>query len=118
LRTTIVNTECRHRRTAQPDSDRGAQAIAALGRADYDVVLMDCQMPDIDGYEASTRIRADQRRRRVPIVALTASATLEDRHNCLAAGMDDYLSKPVTLAQLAATLTQWVPAATDVQLVS
>jgi signal transduction histidine kinase/ActR/RegA family two-component response regulator len=85
----------------------GAEAIAAVARAEYDVVLMDCLMPEVDGYEATTRIRAAERTRRVPIVALTASATLEDRRQCLAAGMDDYLSKPVTMSELARVVAHW-----------
>jgi CheY-like chemotaxis protein len=67
---------------------------------------MDCLMPDVDGYEATTRIRAVERGSRLPIVALTASATVEDRERCLAAGMDDFISKPVRLAELAAALAR------------
>jgi signal transduction histidine kinase/ActR/RegA family two-component response regulator len=84
----------------------GLDAIAAVARHHFDVVLMDCQMPDVDGYEATTRIRAAERTGRVPIVALTASATLEDRERCLAAGMDDFLSKPVSINELASTLAR------------
>ena len=67
---------------------------------------MDCLMPEVDGYEATTRIRAAERTGRIPIVALTASATLEDRERCLAAGMDDFLSKPVKMAELARALAR------------
>jgi signal transduction histidine kinase/ActR/RegA family two-component response regulator len=84
----------------------GAEAVAAVARGRFDVVLMDCLMPDVDGYEATTRIRAAERVGRVPIVALTASATVEDRERCLAAGMDDFLSKPVKLAELARALAR------------
>ncbi len=87
-------------------ASNGAAAIAAVARGRYDVVLMDCLMPDVDGYEATTRIRAAERVGRIPIVALTASATLEDRERCLAAGMDYFLSKPVKLAELAGALAQ------------
>jgi signal transduction histidine kinase/ActR/RegA family two-component response regulator len=84
----------------------GAEAVAAVARGRFDVVLMDCLMPDVDGYEATTRIRAVERGRRLPIVALTASATVEDRERCLAAGMDDFISKPVRLAELAGALAR------------
>jgi signal transduction histidine kinase/ActR/RegA family two-component response regulator len=84
----------------------GASAVAAVARCRYDVVLMDCQMPDVDGYEATTRIRAAELVGRIPIVALTASVTLEDRERCLASGMDFFLSKPVKLAELAAALAR------------
>ena len=78
-----------------------------MARGHFDVVLMDCLMPDVDGYEATTRIRAAERAgRRLPIVALTASATVEDRERCLAAGMDDFVSKPVRLAELAGALAR------------
>jgi CheY-like chemotaxis protein len=85
----------------------GAEAVAAVARTSYEVVLMDCLMPDVDGYEATTRIRAAERAGRIPIVALTANATLEDRQQCLAAGMDDFLSKPVRLSDLARVLARW-----------
>jgi signal transduction histidine kinase/ActR/RegA family two-component response regulator len=85
----------------------GASAVAAVARCRYDVVLMDCLMPDVDGYEATTRIRAAERvGHRIPIVALTASATLEDQERCLAAGMDFFLSKPVKLTELAGALAR------------
>jgi signal transduction histidine kinase/ActR/RegA family two-component response regulator len=84
----------------------GAEAVAAVARGHFDVVLMDCLMPDVDGYEATTRIRAAERVGRLPIVALTASATIEDRERCLAAGMDDFVSKPVRLAELARALAR------------
>jgi hypothetical protein len=80
--------------------------VAAVARGQFDVILMDCLMPDVDGYEATTRIRAAERVGRLPIVALTASATVEDRERCLAAGMDDFVSKPVKLAELARALAR------------
>jgi CheY-like chemotaxis protein len=87
-------------------SSDGASAVAAVARTRYDVVLMDCLMPEVDGYEATTRIRAAELDGRIPIIALTASATVEDRERCLAAGMDFYLSKPVKLAELASALAR------------
>lgn len=81
----------------------GLEAIEALGRINYDLVLMDVQMPELDGLEASTRIRsgsAGERAKSIPIVALTAHARSEDRAECLAAGMNEYISKPVVPERL------------------
>jgi CheY-like chemotaxis protein/nitrogen-specific signal transduction histidine kinase len=97
----------------------GEQAIAALEQIAYDVVLMDCQMPVLDGYEATRRIReieahgnaaAPGTRRRVPIVALTANAMEGDEAKCMHAGMDDYLTKPLRAEQLRSTIVRWLPA--------
>ena len=82
----------------------GQQAIDALERDDYDVVLMDVQMPELDGLEATRRIRARWPDRPLKIVAMTANAMAGDREACLAAGMDDYLSKPIRAAELTAAL--------------
>jgi len=82
----------------------GTEAIAALEAADYDVVLMDVQMPELDGLEATRRIRARWPDRAVRIVAMTANAMEGDREACLAAGMDDYVSKPIRPDELAAAL--------------
>ncbi|HEY7023820.1 MAG TPA: GAF domain-containing protein, partial [Candidatus Limnocylindrales bacterium] len=84
----------------------GKQAIDALKRTDYDVVLMDVQMPELDGLEATRRIRADWPERPLHIVAMTANAMAGDRDACLAAGMNDYISKPIRPAELAAALTR------------
>ncbi|MEQ1591641.1 MAG: response regulator [Thiobacillaceae bacterium] len=94
--------------------DNGAQAVAALAQSDFDLVLMDCQMPVMDGYEATAALRQQAEKagakRRIPVIALTANAIAGDREKCLAAGMDDYLSKPFTLPQLSAILVRWLPA--------
>ncbi|HJQ41361.1 MAG TPA: response regulator, partial [Thermoanaerobaculia bacterium] len=84
----------------------GFEALAALDEIEYDAVLMDCQMPEMDGYETTSIIRGRKQFRRLPIVAMTASAMSGDRERCLAAGMDDYLTKPFGLAQLADALAR------------
>ncbi|WP_128000882.1 ATP-binding protein [Piscinibacter defluvii] len=93
----------------------GEEACRALERGGYDLVFMDCHMPRVDGFEATRRIRAQEagNARHVPIVALTADALAGDRERCLAAGMDDYLTKPVAKAQLAAAVRRWVSAGAE-----
>ncbi len=90
----------------------GRQAIEAFSRAIYAAVLMDCQMPVMDGYEATREIRRLEGNRHIPVIALTANAMRGDEQLCLAAGMDDYLSKPISLEALQQALDRWVPAQT------
>jgi two-component system, sensor histidine kinase and response regulator len=88
----------------------GREAVAAVGHTTYDVVLMDVQMPEMDGFEATRRIRAAERPGApIPIVAMTAHAMVGDRERCLAAGMSDYLAKPVRPADLERVLARWAP---------
>jgi len=89
-------------------ADGQAAVDATLDRA-FDLVLMDCQMPLLDGYEATARIRSLERGRRTPILAMTANDSLESRDACLRAGMDDYLTKPIRVERLVEALGQ-VPA--------
>lgn len=90
----------------------GLEALQRLKESRYDIVFMDCQMPEMDGYEATKALREYERslNRRTPVVALTANAMEEDRHLCLAADMDDYMTKPVTRRQLGAMLIKWTRA--------
>jgi two-component system sensor histidine kinase/response regulator len=93
----------------------GREVLEALQRTRYDVVLMDCMMPEMDGYQASGKIREFEQQRapgfehgqRVHIIAMTANAMQGDRDKCLAAGMDDYVSKPVQIAELRAAFERW-----------
>ncbi|HJW25641.1 MAG TPA: ATP-binding protein [Rhodocyclaceae bacterium] len=88
----------------------GEEALAAIAAARPDCVLMDCQMPVMDGFEATRRLRALAGCQDLPVIALTANALSGDRERCLAAGMNGFLSKPVDMAELLATLVRWVPA--------
>jgi CheY-like chemotaxis protein len=88
-------------------ANNGLEGVERCSSNDYAAVLMDCQMPEMDGYEATRRIRA-LKRKRVPIIALTAGAASSDRHLALEAGMDDFLTKPVQRAELARVLDRWI----------
>ena len=86
----------------------GREAVAKVAARPYDLVFMDCQMPDMDGFEATARIRSTEAAR-CPIIAMTANAMAGDRERCLAAGMDDYVSKPITPRVLDDVLRRWLP---------
>jgi CheY-like chemotaxis protein len=88
----------------------GREAVDACARYPYELVLMDCEMPEMDGLAATAAIRAseDGARRRVPIVGMTGHAMPEHRERCLEAGMDDYVIKPLKPETLVAVLTRWV----------
>lgn len=87
----------------------GQEAVEAVRKNNYDLVLMDCQMPVMDGFEATRQIRGSETDNvRIPIIALTAQAIDGDRETCLDAGMDDYITKPITPARLATVLARWL----------
>ncbi len=88
----------------------GLEVLDACRRVPYEVVLMDCQMPEMDGYEATRKLRQRESgtTRHTTVIAMTASARTEDRERCLQAGMDDYISKPVQFSDLAQVLGRWV----------
>jgi CheY-like chemotaxis protein len=88
----------------------GLEAVSALEHADYSLVLMDCMMPEMNGYEATAIVRDPAsmvRNHAIPIIALTAKVLRDDREQCLAAGMDDYLSKPVVVPDLLRMVEKW-----------
>jgi CheY-like chemotaxis protein len=84
----------------------GLEAVRKATESPYDLILMDCHMPEMDGYEATRTLRAQGVQ--TPIIALTANALEEDREKCLACGMNDYLSKPIQSDTLRRTLAQWL----------
>lgn len=86
----------------------GSEAVTMVAGAPYDIVLMDCEMPVMDGFEATARIRSGARQPSIPIIAMTANTTVEDRQRCLTAGLNDHIAKPVRAEELAATLNRWL----------
>jgi two-component system sensor histidine kinase/response regulator len=100
------------------NSANGVEALAALRRSDFDVVLMDCQMPEMDGYEATRELRRfepNHPNRDIPVIAVTANALATDREKCRAAGMNTYLSKPIDREQLEQVLTSVLAAPRDLR---
>jgi PAS domain S-box-containing protein len=89
-------------------ADNGVRALEMLEQQPYDGVLMDCQMPVLDGYEATRRLRRDARWAQLPVIAMTANAMVGDRDKALAAGMNDHVAKPIKLGQLFGTLVRWL----------
>jgi CheY-like chemotaxis protein len=95
----------------------GIEVIRALEMIHYDLVLMDVQMPEMDGYEATKQIRnpnSSVKNHTIPVIAMTANAMLGDRNICISAGMNDYISKPVLLDDLARVIEKWLPGGNSV----
>ena len=90
-------------------ASNGLEVLAALDVRPYDLILMDCQMPELDGYETTHRIRTRPDTASMRIIAMTANAMRGESEKCLEAGMDDYLSKPVRLETLRDMLARWMP---------
>jgi len=94
-------------------SSHGGEALQQLERSQFDLVLMDCNMPVMDGYEATRQIRQSKKWPDLPVIALTANAMPEEREHCKTAGMNDYLAKPFHREELIAVLDQWIPVTQD-----
>lgn len=90
-------------------AESGAKALDAIGKRQYSLVLMDCQMPEMDGLEATRRLRSrEPEGTHIPIVAMTGMVGPDDLRRCLESGMDDYLTKPILIDQLRAVLARWL----------
>jgi CheY-like chemotaxis protein len=95
-------------------ANNGEEGVAMWAQGNYDAIIMDCQMPILDGYSATAKIREQEQahgcatNRRMPIIALTAHALPQDRQKCLDSGMDDYLTKPIASSDLGAALNRWL----------
>ncbi len=90
-------------------AENGQEALEAVKCQSFDLVLMDIQMPELDGYQAAAEIRKDERFKNLPVIAMTAHATVDEREKCLAAGMDDHFPKPFKPEELRQLLIQWIP---------
>lgn len=90
-------------------ANNGKEALEALSLIQFDLVFMDCQMPELDGFEATRKIRQDETKKDLPIIALTANAMKSDRDACFDAGMNDFITKPVTAASLTVILEKYIP---------
>ncbi|WP_323750676.1 ATP-binding protein [Marinobacter sp.] len=97
------------------NAENGQEALAALRRENYDLVLMDCQMPVMNGYEATRAIRRNPRWKSLPIIAVTANVMQGDKEECFASGMDDYIIKPYNRGELKAAIVRWAPPAPESQ---
>ncbi len=89
-------------------ADNGLKALEMLETSEYDIVLMDVQMPVMDGYEATQKIRQQSKWKHLPVIAMTAHAMEGDKEKCLQAGMNDYLTKPIDDEILSAALIKWI----------
>ncbi len=89
-------------------AENGRQALEMVARHDYDGVLMDCQMPVMDGYQATSALRAMPQYAQLPIIAMTANAMVGDKEKCLAVGMNDFVAKPLDIDELFCTLARWI----------
>ncbi len=96
-------------------AENGKQALEAMSRQEFDLVLMDCQMPVMDGYEATEQIRKDPQYEKLPIIAMTANAIEGERDKCFTAGMNDYVSKPIDIESFLQTLCLWMPLTRQIQ---
>jgi CheY-like chemotaxis protein len=100
-------------------AENGKVAVKMASAERYDMIFMDCQMPAMDGYEATALIRAEcGRLARIPIIALTAHAMDDDRQRCLDAGMDDYITKPIAPQILRRVLERWAPVPGEASLIT
>jgi CheY-like chemotaxis protein len=89
----------------------GKEALDFLAAGRFDVVLMDCQMPVMDGYAATRALRKEKSLKELPVIAMTANAMIGDREAALAAGMNDHITKPIVIDEMFATLARWLPEA-------
>jgi CheY-like chemotaxis protein len=94
----------------------GKEALDSLAVRQFDAVLMDCQMPVMDGYSATRALRQVKRLQELPVIAMTANAMVGDREAALAAGMNDQITKPIVIEEMFATLARWLPAPTESSL--
>ena len=104
----ITREQLRYAGLLVETANNGKEAIEMACRTDYDVILMDMQMPMMDGPEATRQIRLIPDKNKVPIIAMTANVFNEDRETCFQSGMDDFLGKPVESEALYATLLRWI----------